>query len=100
MIPLLLLATFMAAPGLSADLIWYDELTSISHAGGVTGPLSPLDVIESVSQHSPKHTPLFFELLAGWGALVGWHHVVLRCLPLFFGVVALAWTYRLGRGLH
>ena len=96
MIPLLLLATFMAAPGLSADLIWYDELTSISHAGGVTGPFSPLDVIESVSQHSPKHTPLFFELLAGWGALVGWHHVVLRCLPLFFGVIALAWTYRLG----
>ena len=96
MIPLLLLATFMAAQGLGADLIWYDELTSISHAGGVTGPFSPLDVIDSVSQHSPKHTPLFFELLAGWGALVGWHHVALRCLPLFFGVIALAWTFRLG----
>lgn len=96
MIPLLLLVTFIAAPGLSADLIWYDELTSISHAGGVTGPFSPLEVMASVSQHSPKHTPFFFELLAGWGALVGWHHVVLRCLPLFFGVIALAWTFRLG----
>ena len=96
MIPLLLLVTHMAAQGLGADLIWYDELTSISHAGGVTGPFSPLDVIESVSQHSPKHTPLFFEILAGWGALVGWHHVALRCLPLFFGVIALAWAYRLG----
>lgn len=96
MVPLLLLATFMAARGLSADLIWYDELTSISHAGGVTGPFSPLDVMASVSQHSPKHSSLFFELLAGWGALVGWHHVVLRCLPLFFGVIALAWIYRLG----
>ena len=96
MIPLLLVATIIAAGGLGADLIWYDELTSISHAGGVTGPFSPLDVIESVSQHSPKHTPLFFELVAGWGALVGWHHVAQRCLPLFFGVVALAWAYRLG----
>ncbi len=96
MIPLLLLVAFMAAQGLGADLIWYDELTSISHAGGVTGPFSPIDVMQSVSQHSPKHTPLFFELLAGWGALVGWHHVVLRCLPLFFGLIALAWTFRLG----
>lgn len=96
MIPLLLLVTFMAAQGLGADLIWYDELTSISHAGGVTGPFSPLDVMESVSSFSPKHTPLFFELVAGWGALVGWHHVVLRCLPLYFGIIALAWTYRLG----
>ena len=96
MVPLLLLVTFMTAQGLDADLIWYDELTSISHAGGVTGPFSPLDILESVSQHSPKHTPFFFELVAGWGALVGWHHVVLRCLPLFFGIIALAWTYRLG----
>ena len=83
MLPLLLLVTFMAAQGLNADLIWYDELTSISHAGGVTGPFSPIDVMDSVREHSPKHTPLFFELVAGWGALVGWHHAVLRCLPLF-----------------
>ena len=96
MTPLLLLVTFMAAQGLGADLIWYDELTSISHAGGVTGPFSPLDIAESVSTFSPKHTPLFFELVAGWGALVGWHHVALRCLPLYFGIIALAWTYRLG----
>ena len=96
MLPLLLLVTFMAAQGLNADLIWYDELTSISHAGGVTGPFSPIDVMDSVREHSPKHTPLFFELVAGWGALVGWHHAVLRCLPLFFGIIALAWTFRLG----
>lgn len=96
MLALLLLVTFMTAPGLSADLIWYDELTSISHAGGVTGPFSPIDVLESVRDHSPKHTPLFFELVAGWAALVGWHHVALRCLPLYFGLLALAWTFRLG----
>ena len=96
MIPLLLLALVLAAPGLNGDLIWYDELTSISHAGGVTGPFSPLEIAESVREHSPKHTPFFFELLAGWGALVGWHQAVLRALPLFCGLLALAWIYRLG----
>ena len=96
MLPLLLLIAALAAPGLSADLIWYDELTSISHAGGVTGPFSPFEVIESVRQHSPKHTPFFFGLVAGWGSLVGWHHVVLRALTLYFGVISLAWVFRVG----
>ena len=96
MLPLLLLVAFMAAQGLNHDLIWYDELTSISHAGGLEGPFSPLDIAESVREYSPKHTPFFFELVAGWAGLVGWHHAVLRCLPLYFGLLALAWTYRLG----
>ena len=60
------------------------------------GPFSIVEVIDSVREHSPKHTPFFFHLVAGWAALVGWHQVVLRILPLFFGIVALAWTYRLG----
>ena len=96
MIPLLLLVTFMAAQGLNADLIWYDELTAIGHAGGLTGPYSPLDIANSVREHSPKHTPLFFEMVAGWAALVSWHQAVLRCLPLFFGLLSLAWTFRIG----
>lgn len=96
MIPLLLLVTLMAGQGINADLIWYDELTSIGHAGGLTGPYSPLEIADSLRQHSPKHTPLFFELLAGWAALVGWHQAALRCLPLFFGLLSLAWIFRLG----
>ena len=84
MLPVLLLVTLLAAQGLNADVIWYDELTSIGHAGGLTGPFSPLDVLHSINTHSPKHGPLFFELLAGWGALVGWHHAVLRCLTALF----------------
>ncbi|MDE2821375.1 MAG: glycosyltransferase family 39 protein [Chloroflexota bacterium] len=96
MLPLLLLVTLLAAQGINADVIWYDELTSIGHAGGLTGPFSPLDVLDSIRTHSPKHGPLFFELLAAWGALVGWHHAVLRCLPLFFGILTLAWVYRIG----
>ncbi|MDE2650540.1 MAG: glycosyltransferase family 39 protein [Chloroflexota bacterium] len=96
MLPLLLLTLLLAAPGLNGDLIWFDELTSISHAGGLTGPFSPLEIADSVRTHSPKHGPLFFEVLALWGALVGWHQLALRALPLFFGLLALAWVYRLG----
>lgn len=96
MLPLLLLVTLLAAQGINADVIWYDELTSIGHAGGLTGPFSPADVLHSISTHSPKHAPLFFELLAGWGALVGWHHAALRSLPLFFGLLTVAWLYRIG----
>lgn len=96
MLPLLLLTLLLAAPGLNGDLIWFDELTSISHAGGVNGGFSPQEIADSVQTHSPKHTPLFFEILALWAALIGWHQVVLRALPLFWGLLALAWIYRLG----
>ena len=97
MLPVLLLAMILGAPGLNADAIWIDELTTIGHAGGLTGPFSPFDVLQSVREISPKHTPLFFELTAAWGALVGWHHAALRVLPLFFGIIALAWIYRIGK---
>ena len=96
MLPLLLLALLLAAPGLNGDVIWFDELTSISHAGGVNGPFSPQEIAESVSQHSPKHTPFFFDLLALWAAAVGWHQAVLRALTLVFGLLALALAYRIG----
>ena len=97
MLKILLVSAFLGAQGLNADAIWIDELTSIGHAGGLTGPFSPFDVLASVREISPKHTPLFFELTAGWGALVGWHHAALRMLPLFFGVISLAWIYRIGK---
>ena len=61
MLPVLLLASLLGAQGLNADVIWYDELTAIGHAGGLTGPFSPVEVLDSIRQHSPKHAPLFFE---------------------------------------
>ncbi len=97
MLPLLLLSAALAADGLNADAIWYDELTSIGHAGGLTGPFSPLDIFNSLREHSPKHAPLFFQSLSGWGAIVGWHQLPLRSLSLFWGLIALAWVFRLGK---
>jgi hypothetical protein len=97
MIGVLLMTTLLGAQGLNADIIWSDELTSIGHAGGLTGPFSITQIIQSISEYSPKHAPLFFGILSGWGNIVGWHHVVLRSLSLFFGLLTIAWIYRIGK---
>lgn len=98
LIVFVLFVTFiLGVQGLNADVIWYDELTSIGHAGGLTGPFSPVDVLQSIAERSPKHTPLFFETLSIWGNTLGWHQAILRMLPLFFGVLTIAWIYRIGK---
>lgn len=97
MVIVLLLTFALGSAGINADVIWYDELTSIGHAGGLTGENTPLDIIHSIIERSPKHAPLFFELTAGWGAIVGWHHAALRILSLYFGLITIAWVYRIGK---
>ena len=97
MLPVLLLAALLAAQGLNADVIWFDELSTIGLSGGLTGPFTAVEILNDVKTHAPKHGPLFFELLAGWGALVGWHHAALRILTLYFGLIMIAWVFRIGR---
>jgi 4-amino-4-deoxy-L-arabinose transferase-like glycosyltransferase len=97
MVFVLLLTFALGSAGINADVIWYDELTSIGHAGGLTGLSSPHEVVESIVKRSPKHAPLFFELTAGWGNMVGWHHATIRILSLYFGVITIAWIYRIGK---
>ena len=97
LLPVLLLATLLAAQGLNADVIWFDELSTIGLSGGLTGPFTAVEILNDVKTHAPKHGPLFFELLAGWGALVGWHHAALRILTLYFGLIMIAWVFRIGR---
>ena len=97
MVIVLLLSFLLGSTGINADVIWFDELTSIGHAGGLTGESSPIQIIDSIIERSPKHAPLFFELTAGWAGLVGWHHAALRILSLYFGVITIAWVYRIGK---
>ena len=97
MLPVLLLSTALAAGGLYADAIWYDELSSIGFAGGLTGPFTIPGILADVQEHAPKHGPVFFLALAGWGGLVGWHHAALRVLPLLCGLLTLVWVYRIGK---
>lgn len=98
MIPILLLAFWLGAHYLNENPVWGDERNSIRDAGGLFfGPLSPGEIWERVATGNPWHAPGYFLILAPWGALVGWTLPALRVLSLLLGLLAVAWTYRLGR---
>ncbi|MDE2859453.1 MAG: glycosyltransferase family 39 protein [Chloroflexota bacterium] len=83
------------ANGLNTDSIWTDELYAITNMGGFDGPYSPAEVVNSVAENFPDHVPLFFLLGAGWANFAGWTQFALRLLPVFAGILMIAWTYRL-----
>lgn len=96
LIVLVLLCVFaFGANGLNTDSIWTDELYAITNMGGFEGPYSPSEVVHSVAENFPDHVPLFFLLGAGWANFVGWTQFALRSLPVFAGLLMIAWTYRL-----
>src|SRR5215216_3120094 len=98
LIPLMLLVFWLGARGLNADPIWSDEYYSIYSAGlGPFGPLTPAGIWERIAGYDPWHTPGFFTLLNLWGRLVGGNPPALRALAMLLALLALAWTYRLGR---
>lgn len=98
MVALLLLTAALAAYRLNTDPIWYDEFWSIFDAGGAHyGPLSVNLIWQHIATYDPWQPPLYYTLLAGWGALVGWSALAARALSLLFGLLTIAWTYRLGR---
>jgi hypothetical protein len=98
LVPLLLLSFALGAAGLNADPLWADEYHSVFDAGGsIFGPRSPQQIWEGLAARNPWHAPGYFVILAGWGALTGWQPPTLRALSVLFGLLALAWTYRLGR---
>ncbi len=83
--------------GLNMDMLWLDEVFSIGNIGGYQGPAyNPIQVWQSLSQNSPQHVPGYFFVLSGWAALTGWTAFGLRALSLLLGLLAVAWTYRLG----
>ena len=93
----LLLAAALAIPLLDVDAFNGDEPYTLAAAGALrAGPLSLVDTWTSVSPRQALGWP---SLIAIWGRLVGWSEVAVRALPVFFGMLALAWVYRTGRDL-
>ncbi|MCX9077264.1 MAG: glycosyltransferase family 39 protein [Candidatus Methanoperedens sp.] len=100
LLPVLLVTTCLGARRLNADAIWLDEVWSIYNAGGAHfGPLSPWDIWTRNATEDPRNAVGYHLALAGWGALVGWSAFAIRASSLLCGVLAVAWTYRLGRDL-
>ncbi len=90
----LLLAFALGAAGLNADVIWLDELYSVSDMGVFNPPRSPAQIISAIRVHN-DHVPLFFLMVAGWSQLAGWSQFALRFMSLVSGVLMIAWLYRL-----
>ena len=99
-IPVLLLATGLAAQRLNDHPFDIDEVASMRLAGGKPyGPYALTEVWAAVATIYPDQAyglPMSYWL---WGRVFGWSEFVVRVLPLFAGVLALAWTYRTGRDL-
>ena len=94
MLPILWLAFGLGARGLNADVIWLDELYSLSNMGAFDGPYSPAQIIDSLFKYSPDQVPFFYWLAAVWAALVGWSPFALRLFSTLAGALMIAWLYR------
>jgi hypothetical protein len=96
-IPVLLIAFWLGARELDAKVVWADEVITLRHIGAAFyGPLSPFGIWERVGTHDAWQAPGYFMLLNGWGRVTGWEPAGLRAMSLMFGVLSIAWTYRLG----
>ena len=75
-----------------------DEFFSMYNAGWlVDGPYSPLEVMQSLYNNSPNHTPGYFIVLSLWGNLTSYDVAIGRVLGVFFGLLSLVIAYRLAR---
>ncbi len=94
MVALLLFGYALGAARLNADILWLDELYSLSNMGVFATPFDWFEVVDSLTEHSPNHVPLYFFLGARWAALVGWSQLSMRFPSLLIGLLLIAWTYR------
>lgn len=92
----LLLGFAAGAAGLNKDIVWWDELYGLGDMGAFDPPYSPLQVVESVRESFQDQVPLYMVLASQWSQKVGWSQVPVRYFSLLAGLLALAFTYRLG----
>ena len=74
-----------------------DGLRSIATAGAFDPAPDLSLVFGRLNAISQQHVPGYFVALHFWGNLAGFSPLVLRALSLFFGLLSLAFMYRLGR---
>ena len=96
----LLLAAGLVIPALGDIALNGDETDSLVTAGVFRpGPHSFTDVWNYTTRVTPDQALGWPLLLSVWGRLAGWSEVAARALPLFGGLLALAWVYRAGNDL-
>lgn len=101
MLPIILLSFWLGAYGLDVDAYWLDEYYTLRDVGAPPNfePNTPAEIWTTLAENNPVHPPGYYVLLGAWGQLVDWSLPLLRAYALLTGIVALAWTYRIGRDL-
>lgn len=100
LIVLVLGVFYVALAGIGADSIWNDEFMSLHFAGWPNRQLDFALVFERIHA-SPDHESVsYYLLLALWTQIAGWSAFAARLLSLFFGLLALAFAYRIGCDLR
>ncbi len=94
---IILVGVAFGVDALNADIVWLDEVFSLSNMGVFNPPYSPQDVLTSLHNYSPDHVPLYFVIGAQWGQLFGWSQLPMRYLSLLFGALLLAAVYGFAR---
>ena len=104
-IPILLLATGLAAQRLSGYPLDENEKASRFLAGGKNS-VSSYNLVDNLVETWATVTTLDPDQAYGlpliysvWGRVFGWSNFAMRALPLFAGLLALTWTYRTGHDL-
>ena len=93
----LLLAAALTIPFLDADSFHGDEPATLLAAGILQPDSHTLAATwHFIAEGDPHQAHGWALLLFVWGRLVGWSLVAIRALPLFAGLLALAWVYRCG----
>ena len=94
-VPILLLVAALSLRQIDLYLPTFDEFFSMFNSGWlVNSPYSPAEVIQSLRDHSPNHTPGYFLLLSAWGNLTTFEAAIGRVLTIFCALLSLAITYR------
>ena len=97
-VPILLIVAALAVRQIDLYPPTADEFFSMNNAGWLrNSPYSPLDILQSLQQYSPNHTPGYFMLLSAWGRLTIYDVALGRVLTIFTGLLALTIVYRLAR---
>ena len=96
-VPVLLLATGLAVQRLADYPLDRDEIISFETAGGKSdSPVSLFKIWENVTNRDPDQAYGFPIILSIWGRVFGWSEFVVRLLPYFAGLIAIAWISRAG----
>lgn len=96
MLPVLLIVFGLAVRQVGRFPISVDELLSINNAGYISDNNSPSAIFQNLETYSAQHVPAYFILLGFASELFGWTPFALRMIGVSFGVLGLAWVYRLG----